>query len=41
MEAKEMLCKAQKIIPGGVQHKLAYNYPFLLIFTKAEGAYHG
>jgi len=30
---------AQQYIPGGVQHNLAFNYPFPLAFTKAEGAY--
>ncbi|NCC67615.1 MAG: aminotransferase class III-fold pyridoxal phosphate-dependent enzyme [Clostridia bacterium] len=33
----EMISKAQKVIPGGVQHNLAFNYPFPLVFTKAEG----
>ena len=27
---------AQQYIPGGVQHNLAFNYPFPLAFTKAE-----
>ncbi len=30
---------ALNYIPGGVQHNLAFNYPFPLVFTKAEGAY--
>ncbi|MBK7640712.1 MAG: aminotransferase class III-fold pyridoxal phosphate-dependent enzyme [Bacteroidetes bacterium] len=30
---------AQQYIPGGVQHNLAFNYPFPLAFTKAEGAH--
>ncbi len=30
---------AMNYIPGGVQHNLAFNYPFPLVFTKAEGAY--
>lgn len=34
-----MIEEAQNIIPGGVQHNLAFNYPFPLVFTKAEGAY--
>ena len=34
-----MIDKAREIIPGGVQHNLAFNYPFPLVFTKAEGAY--
>jgi len=38
-KSKEMIGKAQEIIPGGVQHNLAFNYPFPLVFTKAEGAY--
>ncbi|MBS7526148.1 aminotransferase class III-fold pyridoxal phosphate-dependent enzyme [Fusibacter paucivorans] len=25
------------VIPGGVQHNLAFNYPFPLVFTKADG----
>ena len=31
--------EAANYIPGGVQHNLAFNYPFPLVFTKAEGAY--
>jgi len=37
--SKQIIMEAQKIIPGGVQHNLAFNYPFPLVFTKAEGAY--
>lgn len=37
-KSKEMIEKAKEIIPGGVQHNLAFNYPFPLVFTKAEGA---
>ena len=33
----DMILKAQNVIPGGVQHNLAFNYPFPLVFTKAEG----
>ncbi len=29
----------QYIPPGGVQHNLAFNHPFPLAMTKAEGAY--
>lgn len=36
-KSKEMIEEARKIIPGGVQHNLAFNYPFPLVFTKAEG----
>lgn len=38
-KSKEMITTAREIIPGGVQHNLAFNYPFPLVFTKAEGAY--
>lgn len=37
--SKTMIEEAKKIIPGGVQHNLAFNYPFPLVFTKADGAY--
>ncbi len=37
--SKDIIAKAQEYIPGGVQHNLAFNYPFPLVFTKAEGAY--
>lgn len=37
--SKEMTAKASEYIPGGVQHNLAFNYPFPVVFTKAEGAY--
>ncbi len=36
-KSKEMIEEAKKVIPGGVQHNLAFNYPFPLVFTKAEG----
>lgn len=39
VKSKEMVTEAKKYIPGGVQHNLAFNYPFPLVFTKAEGAY--
>ena len=38
-KSKAMIDEARQIIPGGVQHNLAFNYPFPLVFTKAEGAY--
>ncbi len=38
-KSKEMISKAKTVIPGGVQHNLAFNYPFPLVFTKADGAY--
>ena len=37
-KSKAMIAEAREIIPGGVQHNLAFNYPFPLVFTKAEGA---
>lgn len=37
--SKAMINEAQKVIPGGVQHNLAFNHPFPLVFTKAEGCY--
>ncbi|MDY3938970.1 MAG: aminotransferase class III-fold pyridoxal phosphate-dependent enzyme [Spirochaetia bacterium] len=38
-KSKAMIQEAMNYIPGGVQHNLAFNYPFPLVFTKAEGAY--
>ena len=37
--SKPVIDEAKKYIPGGVQHNLAFNYPFPVVFTKAEGAY--
>ncbi|MHA1732918.1 MAG: aspartate aminotransferase family protein [Promethearchaeota archaeon] len=37
--SKELTDEAKKYIPGGVQHNLAFNYPFPLAVKKAEGAY--
>ncbi len=37
--SKAMIEEAKHVIPGGVQHNLAFNYPFPLVITKAEGAY--
>ncbi len=37
--SKKMIDEAKSVIPGGVQHNLAFNYPFPLAFEKAEGAY--
>lgn len=31
--------EAKKYIPGGVQHNLAFNFPFPIAMSKAEGAY--
>ena len=37
--SKEITDRAKKRIPGGVQHNLAFNYPFPLAIEKAEGAH--
>lgn len=37
--SKRMIEEAKKLIPGGVQHNLAFNHPFPIAFEKAEGAY--
>lgn len=37
-KSKAMIDEAKTVIPGGVQHNLAFNYPFPLVFVKAEGA---
>ena len=37
-KSKKMISEAKNIIPGGVQHNLAFNYPFPIVITKAEGA---
>lgn len=37
--SKELTDRAKARIPGGVQHNLAFNYPFPLAIDKAEGAY--
>ena len=37
--SKKMTDRAKDLIPGGVQHNLAFNHPFPLAITKADGAY--
>ncbi len=37
--SKEITDRAKRRIPGGVQHNLAFNYPFPLAITKAQGAH--
>ena len=37
--SKEITDRAKLRIPGGVQHNLAFNYPFPLAISKAEGAH--
>lgn len=34
--SKEQIGRAKELIPGGVQHNLAFNYPFPLVFTSAQ-----
>jgi len=36
--SKEKITEAKNVIPGGVQHNLAFNYPFPIVMTKADGA---
>ncbi|MDD3127044.1 MAG: aminotransferase class III-fold pyridoxal phosphate-dependent enzyme [Candidatus Izemoplasmatales bacterium] len=38
LKSKAMIDEAKAIIPGGVQHNLAFNYPFPIVITKADGA---
>jgi glutamate-1-semialdehyde 2,1-aminomutase len=38
-KSKALIEEARNYIPGGVQHNLAFNYPFPLAIEKAEGAY--
>ncbi|MDR2646825.1 MAG: aminotransferase class III-fold pyridoxal phosphate-dependent enzyme [Oscillospiraceae bacterium] len=35
-KSKKIIDEARGIIPGGVQHNLAFNYPFPLVFTRAQ-----
>ena len=37
--SKKTAEEARNYIPGGVQHNLAFNYPFPLMVDKSEGAY--
>jgi glutamate-1-semialdehyde 2,1-aminomutase len=37
--SKELTDEAKKYIPGGVQHNLAFNYPFPMAIEKTDGAY--
>jgi glutamate-1-semialdehyde aminotransferase len=39
IRSQEMTAQAQKFIPGGVQHNLAFNYPFPIAIEKADGAH--
>ncbi|MEW6401412.1 MAG: aminotransferase class III-fold pyridoxal phosphate-dependent enzyme [Chloroflexota bacterium] len=37
--SKQLTDEAKRYIPGGVQHNLAFNYPFPIAVEKAEGAH--
>lgn len=37
--SKALIREAQELIPGGVQHNLAFNHPFPLAISRADGAY--
>ena len=39
VKSRDMVYEAKSYIPGGVQHNLAFNYPFPLVFEKSQGAY--
>ena len=38
VRSKQLTDEAKQVIPGGVQHNLAFNYPFPIAIEKAEGA---
>jgi len=40
-KSKALTDEAKTFIPGGVQHNLAFNYPFPLAIEKAEGLTYG
>ena len=37
--SKRIAEDAKRVIPGGVQHNLAFNHPFPLAIAKAQGAH--
>ncbi len=37
--SKGMTAETCRFIPGGVQHNLAFNYPFPIVIDRADGAY--
>jgi glutamate-1-semialdehyde 2,1-aminomutase len=39
IKSKALTDQAKRFIPGGVQHNLAFNYPFPLAVDRVEGAY--
>jgi glutamate-1-semialdehyde 2,1-aminomutase len=38
-KSRAVVAEAKQYIPGGVQHNLAFNYPFPLVIDRAEGPY--
>ena len=38
-KSKAITERARQFIPGGIQHNLAFNYPFPIVIDRAEGAY--
>lgn len=38
-KSKQLYLAAKEYIPGGIQHNLAFNWPFPIAIAKAEGAY--
>ena len=38
-KSKLLFSRAEKLIPGGIQHNLSFNYPFPLAMDEANGAY--
>ncbi|MBL8967485.1 MAG: aminotransferase class III-fold pyridoxal phosphate-dependent enzyme [Spirochaetaceae bacterium] len=38
-KSRAVVAEAKRYIPGGVQHNLAFNYPFPLVIDRAEGPY--
>lgn len=39
LKSKALTEEAKRVIPGGVQHNLAFNHPFPIAVDKAEGAF--
>ena len=39
VRSRELNNEAKKLIPGGVQHNLAFNHPFPIAIEKADGAF--
>ena len=39
VRSKQLTDEAKRFIPGGVQHNLAFNYPFPIAIEKADGAH--